>query len=132
MKTTPSSAPFSIRNPRDPTVEIRDWHAHVYFDPGEAVEVTEFLKFVSSHIGLPMGHVHTRPVGPHPRGSCQITVPTHRFGEVAQWLAINRGKYTILLHPSTGDDVADHLFHALWLGPSEELVPPPGMVRNQD
>ena len=25
--------------------------------------------------GVPVGHYHTRPVGPHPRGSCQLTVP---------------------------------------------------------
>lgn len=128
MKISPPSAALSDRDQRDPAVEIRDWHAHVYFNPEEANEVTEFLKFASSHLSIPMGYVHTRPVGPHPRGSCQLTLPTQRFGEVAQWLAINRGKYTVLLHPSTGDDAADHLFHALWLGPSEELVPPPGMT----
>ncbi|ASK89692.1 DOPA 4,5-dioxygenase family protein [Sphingorhabdus sp. SMR4y] len=130
MKLTPSSAALTARDQRDPAVEIRDWHAHVYFDPDDATEVTEFIKFASSHLGIPMGYVHTRPVGPHPRGSCQLTVPTHRIGEVVQWFAINRGKYTILLHPTTGDDVADHLFHALWLGPNEELVPPPTMVSN--
>ncbi|MCZ4264059.1 4,5-dioxygenase [Erythrobacter sp. G21629-S1] len=127
MKFSAVPAAIFESEQRDPSVIIRDWHAHVYFDPAEAVEVSQFLKFASSHLGVPMGYVHTRPVGPHPRGSCQLTIPTQRFGEVTQWLAINRGDYTILLHPSTGDDVADHLFHAIWLGPIEELVPPPGL-----
>lgn len=114
--------------PLDPAKEIRDFHAHVYFDAVEADEARLFARTVALRFGLPMGHVHTRPVGPHPRGSCQLTVPCERFAEVAPWLALNRGKFTVFLHPSTGDDLADHLFYAMWLGPSERLIPPPGMA----
>ena len=32
------------------------------------------------------------------------------------WLALNRAGLAILVHPLTGDDVADHSAHALWLG----------------
>ena len=35
---------------------------------------------------MPVGHYHLRPVGPHPRGSVQLTVPADQFGEFAQWL----------------------------------------------
>jgi DOPA 4,5-dioxygenase len=30
---------------------------------------------------------------------------------------LNRGDLTVLVHPETGDQVADHTAHALWLGP---------------
>jgi len=62
-----------------------------------------------------------RPVGPHPRGSCQLTVPTALFGEVAGWLALNRDGLTVFAHTSTGDDRADHSQHVIWFGPSETL-----------
>jgi aromatic ring-cleaving dioxygenase len=70
---------------------------------------------------VPEGRYHLRPVGPHPRGSCQLTVPASQFGEVAQWLALNRGRLTIFAHADTGDDLADHTRHVIWFGTSEPL-----------
>lgn len=116
---------------RDPVSCIRDFHAHVYFDPHEAEEARALCRHVALKFGIPMGHVHTRPVGPHPRGSCQLTVPPEKFGDIAQWLAINRGGFTVFVHPSTGDDVADHLSYAMWLGASETLIDPRTLMRGQ-
>lgn len=113
---------------RDPALCIRDFHAHVYFDPHEADEARTLCRDVALRFGIPMGHVHMRSVGPHPRGSCQLTVPREQFGEIAQWFAINRGKLTVFIHPSTGDDVADHLSYAMWLGASETLIDPRTLI----
>lgn len=123
-----NAAAAGVPESRDPASVIRDFHAHLYFDPDEAGAARVFAQAAARRFGLPMGHVHSRPVGPHPRGSCQLTVPRECFGDVIQWLALNRGKFTVFVHPSTGDDLADHLFHAMWLGPSEALVPPPGFA----
>ena len=71
--------------------------------------------------GVRVGHFHLAPVGPHPRGSCQMTVPTERFGEVAVWLSVNRDGLTIFAHASTGDDRQDHSANIIWFGPSESL-----------
>ena len=71
--------------------------------------------------GVAVGHFHLVPVGPHPRGSVQMTVPTEQFGEVATWLAVNRGGLTIFAHASTGDDRQDHMHNVIWFGPSERL-----------
>lgn len=68
-----------------------------------------------------VGRFHQVPVGPHPRGSCQLTVPPDRFGEFALWAAVNRGDLTIFAHPTTGDEIADHTRHVVWFGPSEAL-----------
>jgi len=62
-----------------------------------------------------------RPVGPHPRGSCQLTVPRDLLGDVAQWLSLKRGELTIFAHANTDNDLADHTQHVIWFGPSEEL-----------
>jgi len=101
---------------------IHDFHAHLYFDPQDvdrarAVAAAALERFAQ----LAVGHFHLRPVGPHPRGSCQLTVPTAVFGDVAQWLTLNRAGLTIFAHASTGDDLADHSQHVIWFGPSEPL-----------
>ena len=100
---------------------IRDFHAHIYFDPEEVEKARVLGRAARDTFGVAEGHYHLRPVGPHPRGSCQLTVPVSQFGEVAQWLVLNRGGLTIFAHANTGDDLADHTDHVIWFGPSEEL-----------
>ena len=100
---------------------IRDFHAHIYFDSGELDKARAVAAAAHDRFGVAVGHFHERPVGPHPRGSVQLTVPADQFGEVAQWLALNRNGLTIFAHAETGDDVADHTRHVIWFGPSEAL-----------
>src|SRR6476659_10965664 len=100
---------------------IRDFHAHIYYDPEEVERAQQLAAAAQAKFGVPVGHFHLKPVGPHPRGSCQLTVPTEQFGEFAQWIALNRDGLTIFAHTSTGDDRADHTEHVIWFGPSEEL-----------
>jgi aromatic ring-cleaving dioxygenase len=101
--------------------DIRDFHAHIYYDPDEVGKAQTLGAALQRRFGVPLGHFHMRPVGPHPRGSCQVTVPTKQFGEVATWLSINRAGLTVFAHASTGDDRADHLRNVIWFGPSETL-----------
>ena len=101
--------------------QIRDFHAHIYFDEPELGRAQALAAAAHDRFGVRVGHFHTRPVGPHPRGSCQLTVPPEQFGKLAQWLALNRDSLTIFVHASTGDDRADHTQHVIWFGPSETL-----------
>jgi aromatic ring-cleaving dioxygenase len=100
---------------------IRDFHAHIYFDPEQVAEAQALAREAHALFGVPVGHFHLRPVGPHPRGSVQLTVTTEGFGEFAQWAALNRKGLTIFAHAETGDDLADHTDHVIWFGPSEPL-----------
>ena len=100
---------------------IRDFHAHIYFNPDEVDEARALGASASAKFGVAEGHYHLRPVGPHPRGSVQLTVPTELFGEVAQFLALNRDSLTVFAHAETGEDLADHTQHVIWFGESEEL-----------
>jgi len=100
---------------------IRDFHAHIYFDPSEVEHARALAARAQDRFGVPVGHFHLVPVGPHPRGSVQMTVPADRFGEVATWLAVNRAGLTIFAHASSGDDRQDHTHNVVWFGPSEEL-----------
>ena len=100
---------------------IRDFHAHIYYDPEEVDRARALAAAAQERFPIAVGHFHMRPVGPHPRGSVQLSVPTEAFGDVAQFLALNRGALTIFAHAETGEDLADHTQHVIWFGPSEPL-----------
>ncbi|MFL5337815.1 MAG: DOPA 4,5-dioxygenase family protein [Geminicoccaceae bacterium] len=100
---------------------MRNFHAHIYYDPDEVGRAQALAAAARERFGVAVGHFHLRPVGPHPRGSCQLTVATEQFGDFAQWAALNRNGLTIFAHAETGDDLADHTEHVIWFGPSEPL-----------
>jgi DOPA 4,5-dioxygenase len=100
---------------------IRDFHAHIYFNPDQLEQAQALGAAAQAKFGVPVGRFHVAPIGPHPRGSCQLTVQPEQFGDFAQWLALNRGGLTIFAHTSTGDDLPDHSDHVIWFGPSEAL-----------
>ncbi len=104
------------------SITIRDFHAHIYYDPEDVERAKALAADVQRRFGVAVGHFHLRPVGPHPRGSVQMTVPADRFGEVATFLSVARGGLTIFAHASTGDDRADHTHNVVWFGPSEPLA----------
>lgn len=100
---------------------IQNFHAHIYFDPHELEQAKALGAAAGERFAVPVGHYHLAPVGPHPRGSCQLTVPPGQFGEFAQWMVLSRGGLTIFAHATTGDDLADHTHNVIWFGPSEAL-----------
>jgi DOPA 4,5-dioxygenase len=100
--------------------EIQDFHAHVYFDAATVEQARALCEAARDRFGIAMGRVHEKLVGPHPRWSCQLTVPRDRFGDVIPWLALHRGGLTVFTHPNTGQDLEDHRDRAIWMG---ELLP---------
>lgn len=101
--------------------DIEDFHAHIYFDAHEIEAARLLAGEAAALFAVPVGRFHEGPVGPHPRGSCQLTVAPERFGDFALWAAVNRRGLTIFAHPNTGDERADHEDRAIWFGPSETL-----------
>jgi aromatic ring-cleaving dioxygenase len=101
--------------------KVQGFHAHIYFDPDELVAAQSLAHQANALFDVAVGRFHERPVGPHPRGSCQLTVPRERFGEFAEWAALNRNGLTIFAHAETGQNLADHSAHVIWFGPSETL-----------
>ncbi len=102
--------------------EITGYHAHVYYDAATkatASSVRECLAVQFPHEVL--GHWHDDPVGPHPMGSYLIAFPPSRFAEVVTWLMLHRQGLIVFVHPETGNDLADHMERALWMGGMPEL-----------
>jgi aromatic ring-cleaving dioxygenase len=100
---------------------ITAYHAHVYFDSESREKARLLCSAASQAFHLSVGRMHDKPVGPHPRGSCQLAFTPEQFAEVIAWLILNRGGLTIFAHAITGDALKDHTDHVLWLGPSELL-----------
>lgn len=100
---------------------ITGWHAHIYFTPDEIETAQGVCEAARDLFGIEMGRVHVAPVGPHPTGSCQLSVPAEKFAGVASWLTLNRNGLTVFIHAETGDAMADHTQHVMWLGDSQNL-----------
>ena len=100
------------------------YHAHVYFDPETmhraAVVLEKFTSNVSDWTNIRVAGVHKDPMGPHPKGMFMIAFTQVDFGNIVSWLMLNRQGLTVLVHPETGDELADHTIHPLWMG---EILP---------
>ncbi len=97
-------------------VAVRGYHAHVYYDQDTRASAERLREALARRFEVRLGRWHDRPIGPHPRPSYQVAFAPALFGEVVPFLALNRAGLTVLVHPETGDDIADHGEHALWMG----------------
>ena len=104
----------------DPSA-ITGWHAHVYFDAATEAQARALCEAARERFGVEMGRMHPGPVGPHPRGSCQLGCTPAQFAAALPFLALNRDGLTVFAHPQTGDRLADHRDRAVWLGESLAL-----------
>ncbi|MEO8310762.1 MAG: DOPA 4,5-dioxygenase family protein [Caldimonas sp.] len=97
---------------------IVSWHAHVYFDPASTRAQAEAVRAgVAQRFRVQLGRWHEVPIGPHSAPMYQVAFEPALFAAVVPWLALNRQGLSVLVHPNTLAPRADHLKHALWLGP---------------
>ena len=97
---------------------IEHYHAHIYYDPASTRDRAARLR---ERVGAAfpeakLGRWHDELVGPHPQSMYQIAFPRALLASFLPWLMLNRDGLTILLHPGTGNDYADHSDHAVWFG----------------
>ncbi|MBA2542752.1 MAG: succinylglutamate desuccinylase/aspartoacylase family protein, partial [Deltaproteobacteria bacterium] len=96
--------------------EISGFHAHIYFDPATRDIAAGLREAIPSRFTAKLGRWHDQPIGPHTKGMYQVAFGTDQFAAFVSWLMLNRDGLSILVHPLTGDDVADHSTNPLWLG----------------
>lgn len=102
-------------------IEITGFHAHVYFDTDTRDAAARVREGLAAQFDVRLGRWHEQPIGPHTKSMYQVAFLPNQFDRVVPWLMLHREGLDILVHPETGDDVADHTNHALWLGEKLEL-----------
>jgi DOPA 4,5-dioxygenase len=100
---------------------IGGYHAHVYYDAASKGAAGLLRDKLAAAFEVELGRWHDTPVGPHPCGSYQIAFGPELFATLVPWLALNRGGLTVFVHPNTGQALADHSAHVIWLGESRAL-----------
>jgi aromatic ring-cleaving dioxygenase len=101
----------------DDIARIEGYHAHVYYDAATRNAAARLREAMGQAFTVRLGRWHDEPVGPHPVSMYQVAFAVGEFARLVPWLMLNRGELSVLVHPTTGDDYADHAQFALWLGP---------------
>ena len=96
--------------------EIRGYHAHVYFDPSTREAAAGLRDAIGAAFTVELGRLHDKPIGPHPQGMFEVAFAPDQLAQLLPWLVLNRGPLAVMVHPRTGDELADHASHPLWLG----------------
>lgn len=110
--------PRSTDDVTDDVTYIRGWHAHVYYEPATRELATRLRAGIEARFAARLGRWHDAPVGPHTSAMFQVAFEPGEFAALVPWLALHHAGLSVLVHPVTGDDLADHTEHALWLGPA--------------
>lgn len=105
-----------------PVGRIHGYHAHIYYrNDAERAEAAVLRSRLGAEFEVRLGRWRDMPVGPHPLPMYQVAFQPELFAELVPWLMLNRRGLTVLVHPETGDDAADHDIHPLWLGETLRL-----------
>lgn len=100
---------------------IKDYHVHVYFDQTTQETAERVRDGLAERFDVELGRIHFKAMGPHPQWMYQVKFDPDEFSKLVPWLMLNHEGLNVLIHPQTGDDVADHSNNALWLGKQLEL-----------
>jgi DOPA 4,5-dioxygenase len=105
-----------MRRPDADPGRITGYHAHVYYTPATRPAAEALREELERHFTVRLGRWHDALVGSHTRSMYQVAFAADELARILPWLMLNRGELDILLHPETGDEIADHTTHAVWLG----------------
>ena len=97
-------------------MNIPSYHAHVYYDDTLRDTAGQLREAIAERFEVRLGRWRDEPVGPHPEPMYQVAFEAAVFPDIVPWLMLNRRGLTIFVHPETGDDLADHRDHAIWMG----------------
>lgn len=112
---------------------IPEYHAHVYYSSetkGVATALRQklldkqpanrfrfgvrFRTAQPSHVQV--GNMHDVPIGPHTQPMFAITIPEKSLSYMLSFLIQERGSLSILIHPVSDNELADHTTNVMFLG----------------
>jgi DOPA 4,5-dioxygenase len=121
-----SSTPISPELQSEYDNEIKEFHFHVYWFQNNAASYESAVRLRDRILELakqgffqvvPLKNaINTSPRGPHPIGSYEVWCAREDFARCYSWFVLNRGQHSVLIHPLTREEVADHSSRAAWLG----------------
>jgi aromatic ring-cleaving dioxygenase len=95
---------------------MKRFHAHLYF-VSESLELARALTERARLLGrFEFVELYERPVGPHPLGMVELQFSEPFYTSAVEWIEANRGDFSALIHPDTGNDLKDHSEGIQWLG----------------
>lgn len=102
---------------------IEGYHIHFYCELDQtslANEIrTGLLQSIPAIDGA--GPVRDRPVGPHPLPMFEAWFKPAALNDVVTWTMAHRRGLNVLIHPISGNDLADHRDHAMWIGKPQPI-----------
>jgi len=102
-------------------MKIEYYHFHLYYEVSDISLAAQVREDIAQAFDVKVGRLWDKPVGPHPVGSCQVTVPVGLFEKVSVWFLENRKGIDLFIHPITGNDINDHNDFVMWIGKSYKL-----------
>ncbi|QUJ69224.1 4,5-dioxygenase (plasmid) [Photobacterium sp. GJ3] len=94
------------------------FHAHVYFELSQqtlAEQVRQQIIAERPDDILAIFSLVPRRVGPHDMPMFELHFADNRTGLI-EWLDQHRAGLSVLIHPVSANELADHTVNALWLG----------------
>ena len=101
--------------------DITIWHAHVSYDAATRDQALLLREAIGETFDVRLGRMRDEPVGPHPSPMFMAEFPAGEFARLVPWLCRNHQGLSILIHPETGDFIADYRDNALWINERLEL-----------
>ena len=102
---------------------ISGYHAHIYFDQESRASAAalreKILRELSGQVRI--HGLIDEPIGPHPLPMFEVDIAREKIHDIQTWLTHHHGIHSILIHPITGDDLADHRDHPRWIGEPKPL-----------
>ena len=105
-----------MSDPSSSSDHVKGYHAHIYYSPQTRAIAERLRAGIGDRFDATLGSWHDEPVGPHPVSMYQVVFGGEEFSRLVPWLMLNREGLDVLVHPLTGDSLADHTRFAGWLG----------------
>jgi|GEM_PF-395644 len=106
-----------------PTVVFKYYHTHIYFSREQAARAAELSEKMKRDLGgkVQVHALQHEPIGPHPQPMFEADFLGQEYLMLVNWLIVNREDFKILIHPLSGDAMADHTIYAQFLGAKVDL-----------
>ncbi len=94
------------------------YHVHVYCDESQ-MPICQKVRsdLLSSNVAIEgAGPVRNRPIGPHPKPMFEAWFGSSSLTSVVEWMKANRQGLSVMFHPLSGNDLADHKDYSFWIG----------------